>query len=1086
MTDSSLDGLCPRCLVRDAPAPNEDALRWEDPPTAERPASGISGADSPGRSFGDYELLEEIARGGMGVVYKGWQKSLQRLVAIKIIRLEQAGPDSAERLTSEAKAVACLQHPHIVGVHEVGRLDNQHYLTMDYVEGCNLHQLCAKEPLAPRRSARFVKTIAEAIHYAHQQGVLHRDLKPSNVLVDPFDQLHITDFGLAKSLTTDAQLTLSGQTLGTPQYMPPEQASIHHGQVGPWSDVYSIGGILYHLLTGRPPFVGGQVGDVLQQVLSSDPASPRLLNPSVPRDLETICLKCLEKDPRGRYATAGQLAEELDRYLADRPIQARAASYLERAGRWCHRRPLIASLLLALVVTLATGMSGIVWQWQRAIAGELQARRNAYAGDMVLVQQALAEGDWGRARTFLDRQRPTIGQMDLRGWEWRYRWQQCQRDPSFRRSLFQHQSAVQTVSLSADGQWLALGGSDGMVVLVETASGRTRVLQQTSGTSAVVAFSPAVDVLAFTQSDGSRATSYVDTAQGKIKFWDVTAGRELFAIDHAARILALAFSPDGRFLAASTTSATTDETIKVWELPGDQLRSSESRLIMDLRVSSEWSKVDLTQVSNHSTGASLYAAFDGPLAISPRGDLLTYGDVTGRVHVLEFPRGENRLLFPAHDGFVTALAFSPDGRMLATAAGYSDSSIRLWSMETGNAMGQPLAGHQRYIHDLKFSPDGKVLASASADQSIRLWKMPSGRDGGLIRGHCQELLALAFLPDGKGLVSGAKDGAVWRWNLMPQRSSRPAASTAAGIWQWAFLPDGKTGAAVTIDGSVQLWNLAEMQAQETIHELGRDNWMASASPDGRFLAVGDRHGAVKVWDLHQRRMRRKLDVAGDKAVVFAKFTSHGSRLTAAGLDSDGQVIQWDTATWKPTASWSFGCLLVTGDFSSSGRFVFGGCVDGETRILTIRRQNERRLARSTGLVTGAAFSPDETVLATGDDQGNLTCWNTRTWQPMGSAVRGHRLGIYSVAFSPDGQRIATAGASGEEAVLLWDLAVRRTVATLEGRGSRFIWASFSPDGNTIVAIARDSGTMHLWRAPAWTEITAAEDDASVGSWVKGG
>ena len=295
----------------------------------------------------------------MGVVFKARHLKLNRTVAVKMtLAGPLAGPLELERFRAEAEAAAHLQHPNIVTLHEVGERDGLPYFSMEYVEGQTLAQLVQSGPLAPKRAAGYLKTIAEAIDYAHQQGVLHRDLKPSNILVDKFDEPRITDFGLAKRFvpTLDSpdspSLTLTGQVLGTPNFMPPEQAVSGLGSCGPQSDVYSLGAILYFLLTGKPPFAGATPAEVLTGVLNCPPTSPRAANPSVPRDLETICLKCLEKDPRRRYSNAHGLAADLARFLSDKPILARSVGPAERAWRWCRRYPAVASLAISLGLTL--------------------------------------------------------------------------------------------------------------------------------------------------------------------------------------------------------------------------------------------------------------------------------------------------------------------------------------------------------------------------------------------------------------------------------------------------------------------------------------------------------------------------------------------------------------------------------------------------------------------------------------------------------------------------------------------------------------------------------------------------------------
>jgi serine/threonine protein kinase len=303
----------------------------------------------PGSWFGSYELLEQIGEGGMGVVFKARQRTLNRIVALKMMRSGSLASESeVKRFRSEAQAVARLQHPNVVAIHEVGEHDGQLFFSMDYIEGKNLAEVVRRTPLPAERAARYVKTIAEATHYAHERGILHRDLKPANVLIDASDQPRITDFGLAKHIETDSDLTVSGAVMGTPSYMPPEQAAGRRKEIGPASDVYSLGAILYDLLTGRPPFRADTPVDTLRQVLDTEPAPPRLLNAKIPRDLETVCLKCLAKEPGQRYPSARELAEDLGRFLLREPIQARPVGRLGRLWRWCRRNPALAGLVGAV------------------------------------------------------------------------------------------------------------------------------------------------------------------------------------------------------------------------------------------------------------------------------------------------------------------------------------------------------------------------------------------------------------------------------------------------------------------------------------------------------------------------------------------------------------------------------------------------------------------------------------------------------------------------------------------------------------------------------------------------------------------
>ena len=353
---------CTRCALEQALAAPPDQeetehLRFDDLPELKQKRLHV----------GDYELIEVIARGGMGVVYRARQRGLNRIVAVKML-LEggAASVDYRRRFKQEAETAARLQHPNIVPIFEVGEDEGQPYFSMEYVEGADLGRLVRQRSLSPDEAAHYVRTAAEAVQHAHGRGILHRDLKPSNILVGSDGRLWVTDFGLAKQLGEDAGLTQTGQTLGTPAYLPPEQASARRGVMGPRSDVYSLGAVLYHLLTRRPPFIADTVTDTLQQVLEQEPVAPRRLNSSVPRDLETICLKCLEKQPHRRYGSAAELANDLRRWERKLPIMARRTTWVGRGAKWIQRKPAVAALSAALVLAICTGLGATLWQWHWA------------------------------------------------------------------------------------------------------------------------------------------------------------------------------------------------------------------------------------------------------------------------------------------------------------------------------------------------------------------------------------------------------------------------------------------------------------------------------------------------------------------------------------------------------------------------------------------------------------------------------------------------------------------------------------------------------------------------------------------------
>lgn len=427
------EGLCMACLLDAGFEEDRSKISHAQAPGPHPPVSGP-------HYFGDYELMREAGRGGMGVVFEARQFGTNRVLALKLLAAGvTATREAVQRFFTEAQAVARLEHSHIVSIHEVGAHEGQYFLAMRFLPGGTLAQAIAKSPLPLRRAAALVQTLAQALHHAHQHGVLHRDLKPGNILLDEAGNAYLTDFGLARLSGFDARVTLTSSIIGTAAYMAPEQASGGAASITIAADIYGMGAVLYELLAGTPPFRGESVADTLRMVHEELPAHPSLLrnqrangkglsDEALPADLETICLKCLEKDPAKRYATAQDLADDLGRFLKGEPVRARPVTRLEQAWRWCRRKPVLAASLavahlLLLLILIGSPLAAIHIRRERdhAEAEALRARRSEYAGDMILAQQALAENNLGRAVGLIEKHRPSDTlSRDLRGWEWRH------------------------------------------------------------------------------------------------------------------------------------------------------------------------------------------------------------------------------------------------------------------------------------------------------------------------------------------------------------------------------------------------------------------------------------------------------------------------------------------------------------------------------------------------------------------------------------------------------------------------------------------------------------------------------------------
>ncbi len=769
------------------------------------------------RYFGDYEIIRELARGGMGVVFRARQVSLNRTVALKMILAGQLADDTdVKRFYSEAEAAANLDHPGIVPIYEVGQHEGQHYFSMGFVDGQSLSQRLTEGPLPAPEAAELIRRVSEAVEYAHQHGVIHRDLKPANILLDQNGNPRVTDFGLAKQVQGDSGLTGSGQIMGTPSYMPPEQAGGKRGEVGPAADVYALGATLYALITGRPPFQAATPMDTVIQLISDEPVPPRRLNASIPRDLETICLKCLEKEPVKRYPSAAALADDLGRYLAGEPILARPVDLAERAVKWVRRRPVIAALIASVVVMGLLGMSGVIWQWREAIAartdaqdqaeiarGEAEfANRRLYDVKMNVAQRAWE--DWNPTLFLgsLDEQLPENQHgVNRRGFEWYY-WR---RKLASGHQTLKGDSALLGVAFSPDGSRIASASSDFAINVWDVATGqKTLTLEGHTGTVSGVAFSP----------DGLRVASA--SSDGTVKLWDAATGQEALTLKgHTKEAYGVAFSPDGSRLA----SVSWDGTVRVWD-------AATGRETLTLK------------------GRAFPAT---TVAFSPDGSQIASSSVD--VYLWDLATGRETLTLKGHTGLVSSVAFSRDGSRIASSS--SDQTVKLWDMTTGHEM-HTLKGHTGTVAGVAFSPDGSRVASAGWDQTVKLWDTATGRETRTLTGHTGLVSSVAFSPDGSRLASSSWDSTAKLWDVTTGREPLTLRGHAAGVSSLAFNPDGSRLATAGEDRTVRVWDT--VTGQETlVFKRHTGMFMGLAfSPDGSRLActggILGKSGDVTVWD----------------------------------------------------------------------------------------------------------------------------------------------------------------------------------------------------------------------------------------------
>jgi len=1016
-----------------------------------------------------YVIAEEIAHGGMGVILRSLDKDIRRQVAMKVIlSKEPVKPKKLERFIEEAQITGQLEHPNIVPVHELGvDNDGKIYFTMKMVQGLSLAEIfnllekgeskaIKKYPISTLLN--IFQKICDGISFAHSKNVIHRDLKPANIMVGEFGEVLVMDWGMAKVLgredisssrmistlreETEMQLTQDGIVIGTPSYMPPEQALGKTEKIDHQSDIYSLGAIIYKMLTFKTPFSGHNIREIIKKVTSGDLVAPHERTPErkIPAELSAICMKAMHTKKGNRYFSVKDLSRDISLYLENRQVSVKKDSFKEALVKLIKRNKqasiTIAAATVVLLVFAGIFYINIIKERDRAVIAEKaalgekqKAQYEAYVARIGLAESKIDDNAFNQGKLILN-----SCPRQFRNWEWGRLKYLCHLDLL---TLSGHKGKVSNAVFLPGTDKALSAGYDGKVILWDLESGRVlNVLRELKGLGGSLGVS----------NDGM--VTAAGNTNGDIVVWDLKTGQQLKLLKgHSKIISSLNFSPKGKYLLSSSG----DKSIRLWDL-------NSGKVIWTLRSHLKW----VTEAK-----------------FSPDGTKCLSGSHDRNAILWDLKTGKVLLKLQGHNDIVTTVAFLSNGKKAVT--GTHNGTIRIWNLETGDIV-RTISNTKGKLFRIKISPNGKKLVTAGSDWTAKILDIETGKVLRILKGHSDSVFSAKFSSDGKKIITASGDSTAKIWNVFKDSDVIKFKEHDKGISSVGFSPDGMMFLTASHDNSIQIWDYKTGEKLQTLSNHRGGISSAVFSPDSKVVLSGDwgnlkengyKEGTAYLWDIQSGNEIARFEghIGGVSSVAFSP---DGEKILAGqwGIEQNsgykyGVARLWDSRTGEEIrvldghSSWVSGVA-----FSPDGNMAITGSGDRTVKLWDLTSGEEMRtFTGHQHWVSSVTFSPDGLYILTSGENWDKS---TRLWErSSGKLIRiftGHRFGIVSAKFSPDGKRILTG--SRDHTAKIWDTETGKELISLNHHSEGIYDVAFSPDGRLIITGSLDQ-TAIIWPAKAW-------------------